>query len=483
MYVTLPYHSHTATTRRRPAKIGQFGSVGLVWYHILIFQKWVGDPVSRFWRPVTSQDSAFPSTVGPTFSPSGKPPFGDKRSCRPSPTDDTPAFSLWMFDMSVDGEMYLQEQQPFLEEKKEEEEVEETHCQFPLSYDGDEDDDDDDDLRHLLSRHDRATTSPCRKHNESVDLQRRYHGGPCHTLRVIIPLSFLMGIFLGEWRMSRYLSQSSTDHHPHPLGDVQTATTLETLNAAQARFERQVNECVTNATEECFMWVFRESGLGSQLLNMFATHVYLTQVHNYTTMLVDNTGYGYRLHDGTPFLTGYFTPDMAILNFPDEYPLIDPLLNESVGMKLARFQKVKGKTLRRELFFRDAVEHHDGSIALVSVLMYHNIIVNWLGENHTAMYHTLVDTMCPHLQFNAHAAQQMQTWSRQAYGGSLDLRNTLSVAFHVRRTDKLAKESDAYPVETYVQKAEEVLQSDGVPVQNVEICFLATDDTAVRVLM
>ena len=55
-----------------------------------------------------------------------------------------------------------------------------------------------------------------------------------------------------------------------------------------------------------------------------------------------------------------------------------------------------------------------------------------------------------------------------------------SVAFHIRRTDKLKHESPLFPATDYVQKLLEVLEEESIPAETVEVCYLATDDPSVH---
>mmetsp|Transcript_17512 Transcript_17512/g.35237 ORF Transcript_17512/g.35237 Transcript_17512/m.35237 type:complete len:511 (+) Transcript_17512:122-1654(+) len=269
-----------------------------------------------------------------------------------------------------------------------------------------------------------------------------------------------------------------------------------------AILEQQLIKCHTDPNEKCFMYSMKDSGLGSQLINMFVDELYLTNELGYTTMLVDNSAYeGYRRIDGEPVLTGYFTPQIAVFNYPSfnstraEQDLLDPYLPD--GFDLTEYNRMDVIARKR---VKKIVNAHAADVTVVSLMMFHGAARNWvkngLPQGYHDLYRTLVHRMCPNLQFNPAAWADIQALRQQNYP-QLQLwlqqqqepapRTTegaaapISVAFHIRRTDKVQGqgESAAYPAASYIQQLTQALTLDFRALADVEVCFLATDDLTV----
>ena len=112
--------------------------------------------------------------------------------------------------------------------------------------------------------------------------------------------------------------------------------------------------------------------------------------------------------------------------------------------------------------------------------------VPWLSNQPAGGYFRFVDSMCDELQFNEKVQPKINRMRAALYDGLPRFLHSWpykSVAFHVRRTDKLRKESAFFPAEMYVKKLSEVIQEDAIQKADVKLCFLASDDFKVHAEM
>lgn len=328
------------------------------------------------------------------------------------------------------------------------------------------------------------------------------------TLCTVLPMFFLAGYYMGIRRDDGGTVEQSPSFPdgPSPEFTTSSSTTLATkvvttpattsssialkaeatnLPASTLKLRQQVEQCETDPNQKCFMFSMKDSGLGSQLINMFVNKLYLNRVYGYTTMLVDSVFYeGYRRPDGEPVLTGYFDFDLAVLNYKHEEAYLEPLLPP--GFDLDAYDQLDFKA-RRSHNYRDMVQNHAGNVVVVSHIMFHTQARNWVKTDfrgYKNLYRELVRSMCPHLQFNEVVRQEMLELRHRLYPDLPDdLHNTRSVVFHVRRTDKLILESEAYPSSTYVNQVVQILKGEDAPLEELKICFLATDDLTVHAEM
>jgi len=353
----------------------------------------------------------------------------------------------------------------------------------------------------------------------------------CRFVCTIIPMFFLVGYYVGGfWTGGANGSTTTAENRGSPVPVYTTtttstiatppamtttpatststtaaATTTTTLNAEDAslpastlKLKQQLESCRADHNQKCFMFSMKDSGLGSQLINLFVNQIYLQQVYGYTTMLVDCMAYeGYQRPDGEPVLTGYFTvPDLAVLNYEselDEYVI--PLL--PAGFDLPAYDtldyKARESHVYKDLVVQPDATTTDADLVVVSHLMFHTEARNWVKNSgfggYKALYRALVERMCPQLQFNSAAQQDMLELRHGQYPDLPDdLRapatKEVSVAFHVRRTDKLTSgESEMFHSSQYIHQAVQALELDHIALEQVTICFLATDDNAVHAEM
>lgn len=278
------------------------------------------------------------------------------------------------------------------------------------------------------------------------------------------------------------------------VGPSAPATVSPSSSESSRILQQQLEKCHSDPQEKCFMFSFKGSGLCSQLLGIFVANLYLEREYNYTTMLVDNTAYqGYHRHDDdTPVLTGYFTPgDVAVLNDAEHEGLwLAPLLPPSFG-KLAYWNQLDSKHRKSKQFKSLVVNNNEPpyhDVVMVSHMMFHGAARKWVKSDdgmggYRHLYNTLVRTTCPVLQFNDHAWQDIRAFRQQHFGLDDDDPGVPqpSVAFHVRRTDKLLGESEFFPASVYVDKLMQVIKRERnvASVTDIQFCFVATDDLSV----
>jgi hypothetical protein len=287
---------------------------------------------------------------------------------------------------------------------------------------------------------------------------------------------------------------------------------------------RQVlQQCATNSTtQKCLVYSMMDSGLGSQLFSMFTNFLYLQQTQGYNVWIVEESDYvGYRYplspktakdQDDTtvPVLTGYFTPSPTPQLIRIDTTTQRDLLNEYLPTSLieqvptmAHYNALKSRKKRDIGFHGVDIDTNTttnntthGAVAIVTNRHFHSdISKRWLPSLPHHGYDLLVDTMCPNLQFNDHALQDIHQLRQEIYPSlnptndnelnnntSLSLRPTpyVSVSFHVRRTDKTVLESPLFHSTVYVQRFLKVLEEQNVSKTSIEICFLATDDMIVH---
>ena len=176
-------------------------------------------------------------------------------------------------------------------------------------------------------------------------------------------------------------------------------------------------------------------------------------------------------------MEGFFTPRFPWFRHPDQRWMVDSILPEG-HWTLQEWYSFN--ITERSRWGAQSLASYDVVVADVHTL--HNPIVQYYkrlpGGHARNLYPLMVNFMCPNLQFNPTATAAIMERRRQ-YGVPERLASP-SIAFHIRRTDKLWIESPLYPAEDYVKKALQMAggQSDD-PVTYFQSCFLATDDVNV----
>ena len=209
-----------------------------------------------------------------------------------------------------------------------------------------------------------------------------------------------------------------------------------------------------------FLNIFYGSGLCSQLLNLFKTAIYLEETEGRSMMAVDCL-YGRYTRKTHGVLKGWFDPKFPVIDSLGDFALVQPYT-----------QNFTFRYIPKTNDLRHCKDFTDGDIRVTCLYDYGREIRNHyhLRGDSTPFYKPLVDKMCPHLQFNAQAAQEMASFREHMGVPAFDENNETTVTFHVRRTDKLNGESDLYKGEEYVSRLVEV-----APNVTFDHCFVATD--------
>ncbi|CAB9511427.1 expressed unknown protein [Seminavis robusta] len=203
------------------------------------------------------------------------------------------------------------------------------------------------------------------------------------------------------------------------------------------------------------------SGVTSQLMNMMAQKIYFADGKHDGFMVVDSE-YGYRWDANTGLLKGFFSPtSLSVLPWDEVMPsnFGAPTAGDIIG-------RMGGK-------YTDPAGHFDAVIAIDRSYRkrFKNAYSN-KKHNFGDLYDRMVVEGCANLQFNDQARQAFRTLLNQ--NSIPDFTQVKSVAFHVRRGDKVKlKESRAYTGEEYVTTFVKAAKGGA---QSMEACFIATDD-------
>jgi hypothetical protein len=214
-----------------------------------------------------------------------------------------------------------------------------------------------------------------------------------------------------------------------------------------------------------FVFIFHYSGIGSQLLGFFAHAILLKETQN-RTMVADTSTYSNRYNRTVGLLTGYFTPKFPVIDTAEQQeefiqPFFSPHQNYTQWRRVGKDERWKGKIWKGK---------NNGPITVKQNKSNRKEIHN-MKYNNTQLYNKLVDMMCPHLQFNP-ATERRIAELKRSFGVPRDWDPNLpSASFHIRRGDKLKKESKKYGGAVYIHKLKQI-----APNVTFEHCFVATDD-------
>lgn len=243
--------------------------------------------------------------------------------------------------------------------------------------------------------------------------------------------------------------------------------------------------------QPAFVYIFKSHGMGSALLNMFATAAYMNATQPQRTLVVVETFYAYkpehRAESTAGVLTGWFTPQFPVIDTLAQFDeFILPLITNHEGKDLVdgTFPVINNKGPKKCTDWASDPLHspvatfacmRDDSQHLS--LDYFDANTDEEGATPDALYQPMVDIMCRHMQFNPQTVNEVEAF-RQVHGNipsfsdTTTTTTTTTVAFHVRRGDKLLHESRLYTGQEYVAKLVQVVP----PNTMIHHCFVATDD-------
>jgi hypothetical protein len=206
-----------------------------------------------------------------------------------------------------------------------------------------------------------------------------------------------------------------------------------------------------------FIYKMGGSGLGSQLLNMFSKAIYMSEAFN-RSMIVDESHFDYRRNDSVGVFTGYFTPKFPVFDRVEQHSYVESITSGLIIHLFASNYRDPYPSLNTE----------DKSIWITGLHDYRPDI--FLNYNVSSMefFEKMGQALCPHMKLNEETLTEVHDLKN--LHGFPSFRED-SVAFHVRRTDKLEMESRLYRGEEYVAKLLAVAKNE-----DFKYCFVATDD-------
>jgi Alpha-(1,6)-fucosyltransferase N- and catalytic domains len=207
------------------------------------------------------------------------------------------------------------------------------------------------------------------------------------------------------------------------------------------------------------VYKFAYSGLGSNMMNMFAKMVYLGENYSRTVIAVESQ-YGYRRNDSVGVLTGFFSPTFHVIDRIEQHAEIDKELRCT---SISTFETKRGPSSN----------HDDDPIWMTALYEYREEIFKTYEISSTSFYNKVLEYACPHLKFNPETIQDIQALKKNYSIPNFRSSSMQSVAMHVRRTDKVNTESRLYKGEEYVAKIHSI-----APNVTFDHCYVMTDDVA-----
>jgi len=275
--------------------------------------------------------------------------------------------------------------------------------------------------------------------------------------------------------------------------------------------------------ERRLILVIKGTGLCSQIINTLLKALYFQETQNRTAVILDESLYGRYRRNQVGFWEGFLTPQFlgVLNNLPhkvtteaDKLVLhiiqqewLQPSTDYFAYQKATRVHNPHQVDVMRNPVIIRIIPHSGYTLNRKIRQHYHMYlpkIFPWMPTQWTVaeeFYQKFVQFGCPHLRFNQQARTELDLYQRERLGNDNPLLDAfsypnassppLSVAFHIRRGDKvgwrwlsripvlsqLAGESRFFPAEAYVDKMLQVLQRhqhDNMP----QYCLVASDDYA-----
>jgi len=285
------------------------------------------------------------------------------------------------------------------------------------------------------------------------------------------------------------------------------AVVQQSLQNLQNALEQSRAMTSTSSPARAFVYVMIGSGLCSQILNLAAQAVFLEETEHRQIMVDESVYPEHRRHNkSVRVLTASFTPQFTVFQKrPDNHEALEQL-RPGLDYALERRQVVKvekqwadeDKTTPLYVTYvfsmRDEIMKHY-RIFLANT---HAYLPAFLTGSQR-FYDKMANFMCPNFQFNEGTQTEIAQY-KQERNIPLQLEGTTSVAFHIRRGDKIKHmvgcnesppkslrglyrhwkkivqpegESRCFPADAYVQKFLSVAPNHK---KTVEHCFVASDD-------
>jgi len=284
----------------------------------------------------------------------------------------------------------------------------------------------------------------------------------------------------------------------------------------------QLNHDHKAEEQQRLILILKGSGLGSQIINTLVMALYFQETQNRTAIILDESVYGeYRRNQTVGFWEGFLTPRsppfVGVLNnlnkrrTENDERILNQIqrdwLHHSVDYRTlqaqARVPRHQDVAAKNPVVVR-TVPHLGYKLRRRIQQHYHLLIAKllpWMPTHWTGsqeLYRKLVDFGCPHLRFNRHTRFEVDQFQREYLGSDSPVlkfgsnnSNTTSVAFHIRRGDKISLgwiarvpfyggESRFFSADSYVDKMLQVMSQDNDDNNNnmPQHCFVASDDYA-----
>lgn len=210
--------------------------------------------------------------------------------------------------------------------------------------------------------------------------------------------------------------------------------------------------------------VMASSGLGSNIIQILAQKLFYND--RKFNFIVDDTQYGYKWNDEIGLMRGFFDPHFPVLK-RGEYE-----------REIQQGQNMPGWDVIQSNSAFKVARSADTRI-LVQWAINESFRANFqnnYGTDGVALYDRFVAEACTNLQFSNRAKRAILELTQA--NNIPDLRKTHSVAFHVRRGDKVALgESRAFAGSEYVSKLIQLRDRKWIEhTKPIEHCFVASDD-------
>jgi hypothetical protein len=208
-----------------------------------------------------------------------------------------------------------------------------------------------------------------------------------------------------------------------------------------------------------FQYVLGRSGLCSQLMNLFAQAIYYEETES-RTITADESTYEYRLNASVGVLTGFFSPG---------FPVFDSDAQQQAWLQTSMpndFNYTEWKQSENG-YWKES--NKSMPILVTRIISARRLVAEKYDVESTEFYEKMVQKACPHLQFNEKARRRLTEYKLSHGVPEFDA-DLPSVAFHVRRGDKLRRESRKYSGFVYVKKLLAVAAN-----VTFQSCFVASD--------
>jgi len=223
------------------------------------------------------------------------------------------------------------------------------------------------------------------------------------------------------------------------------------------------------------------SGLCSQLMNLLGSYLYYEKVLK-REFLVDESFYSYRRDASQGILTGFFSPQMHVLDMVKDRADFANLLSLSTDKEDPFWAlSIDGNIAERSPNSNDDLIGSDNPVVVSSLQSHgYNIRQRFYKSfpDSAYFYRDLIPYACNNLKFNPRTQKEIDAFKEKHAIPSSFTAEQKTVGFHIRRSDKIINsESLHYGAKTYIQRWIESLGKEGnATAKTFTHCFVASDD-------